>query len=192
MSKKILITIGSILVIVILAIAVFLFIKQNNQIINNQPFQQATKWKSYKNNDYGFELKYPGDWKMEIANNTGFDAILNPPSFYECQKNCTGDGECPCGHIALRLIDNPDGLDLVTFWKEKNGWQENVSWKDLKEVVVGRKRAYRFTAISGFDGSDGRALVIMLDGKILQINESYLNELESNIFNQIIATLKLD
>ena len=58
----------------------------------NQAQTQTAGWKTYKNNDYRFEISYPGKW-FEIENpNLYFmqstdESLFSPFSFDELKKN---------------------------------------------------------------------------------------------------------
>ena len=44
------------------------------------PTTSTANWKTYKNTEYGLELKYPPTWKVQ-EKVTGFGFWINPPDF---------------------------------------------------------------------------------------------------------------
>jgi uncharacterized protein YxeA len=101
MRKKIIISLILILVLVVIAGGIWYgknnrpqTVKNNQQesreqVKQNQNHQEETSasdWKTYKNNKYGFEMKYPNNWKM--SENSGNNSDPSVASFVspETQK----------------------------------------------------------------------------------------------------------
>lgn len=89
MSKKNLIMVTIIILLLIVVIGVFWLGKekgvqeavvpkdeQQSQVTQPEPTQEAevdvSDWKTYRNEEYGFEVKYPSNWELIILN-TKFD-----------------------------------------------------------------------------------------------------------------------
>lgn len=51
------------------------------------PSDETTNWKTYINKDYGYELKYPPDWIIEIDNIYPYGISLFPKGFKENKRD---------------------------------------------------------------------------------------------------------
>ena len=73
--------------------------------INKDPIVDTSLWKTYRNEKYGFEFKYPGDWPSELTalidgnkkggyeDNFSFIYLRDENNLYAyCEKSYSNDG----------------------------------------------------------------------------------------------------
>ena len=79
-------------------------------------------WKMYKNYEYGFEVKYPKDWEVEIFDNTGYDKFK---SYYFKKSKYIYLAVFPTGAFGHGIQDSKityekfKGKDAKMFWYDK-------------------------------------------------------------------------
>lgn len=161
-------------------------------------------WRTYRNEEYGYEVRYPEDWvittsvgslaiggeatpcseEITIYREEAMDNPYNPFVFYELMV---------LGH------ENPDNLALEDWMR----FQENVCFeKGLPcGLSVEETEEIKIDNLRGRKGSifviDDTQTVIFLEGKSVILELSYNNLEQSNpnpsnfnTINQIISTLK--
>lgn len=83
-------------------------------------------WRKYRNEELGFEMQYPSNWKVEIQDNA---VIFDPPS---------GDLNYGC---SVQMEDNPQGLPLSSWVKNRfnpNQIESSTLTAFQEEKVAGR------------------------------------------------------
>lgn len=155
-----------------------------------EPISQAdtANWKTYRNAEYGFEVKYPVDWTMHFEN-----TVINSP-------------EEKTGYIFISGLKNPSNLSLMTFLKEKDkefaaeaakdtpelGYPGFLNFDTAKQINIDGSVAYKFVGLN-FEISD---LAIRAGSKVLVfrnfiIPENKITSVEADkIFDQILSTFK--
>lgn len=103
MSKKLLLVVGAVLAVVI-AVIFWVWKKHNNdarqygQVQQNQTQNEkididTTNWKTYRNKEYGFEVKYPEEWEYDEIDGITFSdkekCIKDYPDEYWCKERIT-------------------------------------------------------------------------------------------------------
>jgi hypothetical protein len=135
---------------------------------------QTTDWKTYTNNQYGFEIKYPRNGKCE---------------FLEVKKQ---EPDFTYGRIEL-VIENSQSLDLSHFvdeflLKNTENWtiekKENITVVDNQAIRIG----YRFGGLNRY----GEAVFIENNQNIYLIGFTggAFECSEPQIFDQMLSTLK--
>jgi len=134
---------------------------------------QFKDWKTYRNEEYGFEVKYPKDWSV---NPTSDKVIID---FLPADKN-------PMKAIQIFIDSNPQQLSLGEFYDGKPGVElVNSATGGYSSLGIDGKSATRFKDVLGLVTID--VVVIPLNKINIRIEEGIDNR---EIFNQILSTFK--
>ncbi len=167
-KKKILITIfSSLLVIILVIIIIFICQKKEGEL----PEEKTTNWKTYRNEEFGFEFQYPENWIFR--NNTSYSPfskfdLIGAPSEKE--------------HLIYYPVP-PFLINIVTsdFVERQFFDLKNITSKTIVGGVEGLKYEYEEQKLS-------HITVILPLGEyemILGATEEY-----KDTFDQIIATFR--
>lgn len=160
-------------------------------------------WKTYKNNEYGFEFKYPGDWitydnvyykDSQVGSFYIFQWGIEPPTRPNHYQRAP--------YFTFSVINNPKSLSLLDFFQEiKN----QPSEAELYYPYANIKKLETIKTLSGdadvfiIPGVIGTRHAYIVKGKYifkldkpedLSYTEIYPKEFLLNIFNKIFSTLK--
>jgi hypothetical protein len=148
---------------------------------------QTADWKTYTNEKYGFEYKYPKTWTLDVESSK-----INPNIQKNCGPSITGekDKNTCLDSVAFEIVQNSEMLSLNKLW-EKNGWKNGQDYKNLKEYKVGNLIAYTTTMISSYDSSENLVFWVPLsDGNFFKLNGSYLIDDEKDVFSEMVSSFR--
>ena len=172
---------------------------EDDEVINdnNDSEIDASNWKSYRNEEYGFEIKYPEHWKLInlgdfYAGNTG--VVLQSPN-YEPIK----DGNVMHkGEIYIRGMDNKNNLSIEELFSTFN--DTSVSWFDKfdhTDIVVNRNNEVLFDYIMEnspppIPQSNIKRIEAYIQGdkKVISIGYLFLENPNREIFDEILYSFK--
>ena len=186
-------------VVVIIAAAGYFVLTQESEIPSlsqdSEMTSETDNWKIYRNEEYGFEVKYPEDWFIK-AND---DIYIVPLNLQIAKEN----GE-PIFENVVNLIENHALISIssIEFYEDKTVEEIAIIFrgeKSLKEsIFIGGKETYKVTLEK--KGDNGQ---ISKDTTIISVflenlkNKRLLFQIESasmgnyqEIFNQILSTFK--
>lgn len=160
------------------------------------PVNQMTAWKTYRNKEYGYEIKYPESWevieaqprvgtKATWAGNVLLEGELQKVTFLEKEYI-----DWP-GEFQIRVLSNPDQLSLEE-WIGKHEPQDVTGGsliQEMSDTTLDGNPAQRLS-IFGFD-HEGIDIVSLYNGYIyyLSFTGSNPNDAEAERHQQIYTRM---
>ncbi|MCK5332251.1 hypothetical protein KAJ41_00105 [Candidatus Parcubacteria bacterium] len=177
--------------------------------------EELTDWKTYRNEEVGFEFKYPKDYmrKNEEMTNFAIGSLRNNYDVYMTAFDTQIDYDENFGmnDFNIKIINNPDRLSLSK-WFEKNAIEKFgtknaiLSSIDDQKIIVDGIEGIDRIILGG--GGNVRSIIVSKDDRIISLNIDSTNShpnyrdgsFEKNKlvngyerieeFNQIIDTFK--
>ncbi|MFZ5559843.1 MAG: hypothetical protein ACOZAL_03555 [Patescibacteria group bacterium] len=167
---------------------------------------ELTNWKTYRNYEYGFEVKYP-PW-MEVSEENRVGSLVG---FYSMQgfpcdiaREFCDDFESNFGFVDIFILDNEKNLDIkslvleiVAEYEEDFGVKlfidETEVLIDIKNFQDSQMNGMAVTKFNTYGDVVRWYVAIKKDNKVILIEGcgiSELGEKEVPIFNKILSTFK--
>jgi len=202
MNKKKFIILG-VLILILLTVLVYLRLNQptkgpeqsrgmdntlnTNEVVNNQKDEIDTSdWKTYRNEEYGFEVKYPEEW-ITVKRN------LNQWNIIGFREKKLQPGDVNFSRIYIDIKDNSSDLTLSEYYKNlsKTSDMEIPDYyeiNDVKYLIVDGMEAVQFLIIPGSISNTKTS--ILYDKGIIEVDKHNDDSAIDDIYNRMLKTFE--
>ncbi len=163
-------------------------INHNEPVVINGEID-TSGWETYRNEEYGWEIKYPKDWTKNEDQNMRFSegGLEGKGIGFISPKECIH--EIPCCNVFVYIFDYDSKYPPFNFYKEKihSGDGTFVTEKQTEEIVLGKNQE-NFIKIT----TNHIDYITIKDGKYFEIKiDNFGNQIEEEIIiNNIINSFK--
>lgn len=150
--------------------------------LEKQQINEMDNWKTYRNERFGFEVKYPEKWREESCSSSNEAcASFYPPGKKRGEGFITYEGD-----VVIVTAKLPNNFSTEGFLKEFNDYLFNKSQK-YESITLDGEKSFYFQNISNLI-SEPDIVVIPHTHKGAYIWIENISE--EKIFNQILSTFK--
>ena len=139
---------------------------------------QFTDWKTYKNEAYRFEFKYPSDWILE-ADENGV-SLDSPENFKNPNRRI---------EILVAYDKNPNNLSAKQYYNGTNGIKAFDNPTEDKELIIENQKSYELYPATG--EFPGELVIIPKEQIFIRFDTALIKENTGIVLNQILSTFKI-
>ncbi len=185
-SKKLAVVLIIFGLLLIAATGPFLYVKYFTPAIPIQNLNTNTQtttidefadWKTYRNEEYGFEFRYPNYWILEESDNSV--SLDSPENYADPLRRI---------EILVTFDKNPKSLSAKEYYDGQNGISAFDNPEQDSEITIDNNRAYRLYPNTGI--SPGMLVLIPLENIFIRFDTLSERRDTSMIFDQILSTFK--
>ncbi|MBU4338530.1 hypothetical protein KKB43_04205 [Patescibacteria group bacterium] len=153
------------------------------------PVDETANWKTYRNDEYGFEVKYPTAWEIS-SDKSGVTISPNTPTTMSLKERQNLSELWPS--FSIGFTDNKNNLSLNDFFKKEilPNLRLDIDHK-VQQVKIGNNDAIVFVELGMIESKE---YIMAQNSKFVEIffaNEEVIpNTPVVPIFNQILSTFK--
>ena len=187
MQKRILILTWFIIIVAVITVGgvfAYQYFATKNNLKKQTLNIETSDWKTYKNNEYGFEFKYPNEWKTPTTYNhipnASFWIYLGCPEI-----KMGGAGGCPL-QVILTSASSPEKFLSQEFSPDidLNGKRSDISYQQINNI-----KTVSFTNFSDYPGNS-KYLTFLGNKYYITFSDYLLSYQQNGIYNQILSTFK--
>ena len=155
----------------------------------------TSDWKSYRNEEFGFEVKYPEDW---FIYDYYYDGEKHSENLYiqnfsrPKEGGFSGIGGTGC-QLGVWIENNKYSSIQEWIDVQKDNISEDLEKVFIEEVQVGEMEGSEITFLGSFLGTGDSVIIILNNGIIYKISESWQDVPQENcqsIFDKILSTFE--